>query len=324
MPTENCPVLVLTERCDATADLVVRELAARGAEVFRCDTAEFPLELTLAARLGSGIRWHGVLSTERRRLPLEEIGAVYVRRPTRFSLPEGMSPVEQRFAAAEARRGLGGVLMSLSCHWVNHPGRVADAEYKPVQLAAAVRCGLRVPSTLITNDPAEAMDFAAANDQLIYKTLSGPTVPEPGRVAVIYTTEVSSGQVDDERVGLTAHLFQERVAKGHDVRVTVAGDRVFAVAIHTEGGVLDWRSCYSEHIYEVIDLPQPVAAGSIELVDLLGLRYAAIDYAVDMDGEYVFLELNPSGQWGWLARACQLPIAAAIADELMSGREITP
>jgi hypothetical protein len=35
-------VLVLAERTDTTADLVVRELNDRGAVVFRCDAAEFP------------------------------------------------------------------------------------------------------------------------------------------------------------------------------------------------------------------------------------------------------------------------------------------
>lgn len=50
-------VLVLTDRYDPTADLVVEELNRRGVAVFRCDTSEFP---TPEVRLAG---WIGVLTT---------------------------------------------------------------------------------------------------------------------------------------------------------------------------------------------------------------------------------------------------------------------
>ncbi|WP_236075814.1 hypothetical protein [Streptomyces coffeae] len=40
------------------------------------------------------------------------------------------------------------------------PWQAADAEYKPLQLRVAAEAGLRVPRTLITNDPKAAHDFA--------------------------------------------------------------------------------------------------------------------------------------------------------------------
>lgn len=43
-----------------------------------------------------------------------------------------MTREERQFAAAEARIGFGGVLTSLPCFWLNHPSRIADAEYKPL------------------------------------------------------------------------------------------------------------------------------------------------------------------------------------------------
>lgn len=61
-------VLVLTNRLDSTADLVVEHLNDRGVPVFRCDTAEFPTELTLAATLED--QWAGVLDNGYRTLDL--------------------------------------------------------------------------------------------------------------------------------------------------------------------------------------------------------------------------------------------------------------
>jgi ATP-grasp ribosomal peptide maturase len=324
-------VLVLAERTDTTADLVVRELNDRGAAVFRCDAAEFPTTLSLSAHLDpGGTRWRGRLRTAHRAVALEDITAVYFRRPTLFCLPEHMSAAERRFAAVEAKMGLGGVLMSLPCRWVNHPSRVADAEYKPLQLVAAARAGLRVPATVVTNDPAAARDFAAGvGGPVVYKTLASPAVPDGDHLGLIYTTAMDRDRVDDERIGLTAHLFQRRLTKRRDVRVTIVGERVFAVDIQVEGSpraMLDWRADDAAHRYEVTELPAETAKRLTEMVQGLGLRFAAIDLVVDGDDQiegdgYVLVDVNPNGQWSWLQEATGLPIATAIAEELTGGTE---
>src|SRR5437879_3200027 len=119
-------VLVLTEATDTTADLVVKELDSRGASVLRVDTADFPLSLQVSARFDG--RWRGEIRSADRAVDLGDIRSVYTRRPTMFRFPESMTEAEERFAGREARRGIGGLLLSLSCIWVNHPSRAADAE----------------------------------------------------------------------------------------------------------------------------------------------------------------------------------------------------
>ncbi|MGW3227488.1 helix-turn-helix domain-containing protein [Kitasatospora sp. NPDC001095] len=127
MPTADA-VLVLTGTFDPTADLVIEELNRRGTPVFRTDTA-FPSRLAVAAGLdGTGAGWAGTLTTDRRTLDLSAVRSVYYRRPTAPEFPEEM-PVEARsVAAAEARRGFGGLLSALPCRWLPPPGRAADAE----------------------------------------------------------------------------------------------------------------------------------------------------------------------------------------------------
>ncbi|MDF5753633.1 ATP-grasp peptide maturase system methyltransferase [Spongiactinospora sp. TRM90649] len=153
----EAPTYVLALAADD--DRVVRELAGRGATVHRVDVGDFPLDLRMTAGLGAG-RWEGELRGLAVRLALRHVTGVYYRRPTQFRLPEGMSGPERLFAYNEARRGLGGVLHTLDCLWINHPIKVAAAEYKPVQLATARACGLAVPETLITNDPESALRLA--------------------------------------------------------------------------------------------------------------------------------------------------------------------
>jgi glutathione synthase/RimK-type ligase-like ATP-grasp enzyme len=53
----------------------------------------------------------------------------------------------------------------------------------------------------------------------------------------------------------------------------------------------------------------------------LGLEYGAIDLRLTPDGEYVFFEVNPAGQFLFVEHACGLPISAALAARLAAGRE---
>ena len=304
--TAASTVLVLTEATDTTADLVVKELDSRGASVMRVDTADFPLSLQMSARFDG--TWHGEMRSHGRAVELGDIRSVYVRRPTMFRFPASMTDAEQRFAGREARRGIGGLLLSLPCSWVNHPSRAADAEYKPYQLQVAAACGLSVPRTVITNAPEHAPEHGGyLGPAAVYKALASATGADGDRVAFIPTTEVATTDMADLRVALTAHQFQERVPKVRDVRATVVGRRVFAANILApDTGIIDWRTNYAGLRYEPVNLP-----GEVESALL-----AAADWVGTADGRHHFVDLNPSGQWGWIQEATGLPIAAALAAHL--------
>jgi ATP-grasp ribosomal peptide maturase len=316
----TAPVLIIAAADDWPTDRVVVELERRRVEVFRMDTADFPQRLTLAGRIDQGQAWTGVLTTEHRTVELSRVGAVYYRAPGAFRFPEGMSGPEERFAAAQARAGLGGVLSALDCRWVNHPTAMARAEYKPVQLAAARACGLRIPATLITNRPEDVQAFAAElRADIVCKPIASPVLIEDGRLKSVYTRLLTSSDLDDLRgISTTAHLFQEWVAKEHEVRLTVVGDRMFAAAIHagSDASHEDWRSDYGALTYTTTTVPTGVAAGMRRLMNRLQLRYGAADFIVGPEGQWTFLEVNPCGQWDWIQGATGLPIAEAIADDL--------
>lgn len=319
---DNQPVLVVTSLEDTTADDVIGELNRRAVPVVRLDPGEFPAEVTLAARVGEGLGMYGTLRTASRTLNLSAVRAVYHRRPTPYRF-DHLSGQEATFAIAQARHGLGGVLGSLSgALYVNHPQSNAAADNKPVQLATAVELGFLVPPTLITNDPGEARSFVASNGPAVYKPLrTSPYRGADGTPLTVWTQSVGVSEIDGTVRG-TAHLFQQQVRKSADVRATVIGRDIFAVRIstdHGDGGILDWRQDYSRHVYTVIDLVAPMRSRLHRFLDRFGLNYGAFDFAETPSGDLVFLELNPNGQWGWLADATGLPMAASLAELLEKG-----
>jgi hypothetical protein len=83
---------------------------------------------------------------------------------------------------------------------------------------------------------------------------------------------------------------------------------------------VDWRRDYDALSYEVIDCPPDVAEAAGRFLGTFGLRSGAFDFVVTPTGEWIMLECNGAGQWGWLAEECVLPIAAAFADELTEER----
>ncbi|MGH3687483.1 MAG: ATP-grasp ribosomal peptide maturase [Pseudonocardiaceae bacterium] len=316
-------VLVLTEECDPTADRVINELNRRGVPVFRCDTSWFPSRLHLDVHL-DGDRWSGVLRTAHRIVQLSDLRAIWYRRPTVFSFPEEMSGPERQHAGWEAKFGLGGVLMSLPTLHVNHPSREADACYKPFQLATAAHCGLTVPDTVVTNDPTAVRRLVDRTEgRIAVKMMGSNIIVEHGGPKISYTHPLDAHDLTDlSGVEVTAHLFQEWIGdKAYEVRVTAVGDVLFAAAIHaaSDAARIDWRSDFNALTYTQVDLPPQVNAGIRRYLAAMGLRYGAFDFVVTSNDDYIFLECNPGGQYGWIEANTTLPITDALADLLEKG-----
>jgi glutathione synthase/RimK-type ligase-like ATP-grasp enzyme len=301
---------------------VEKELDSRGVRWTPLNVADFPLTTSLEAKLTpDNDRWWGTVHHAEHELSLADVTAVLYGRPTEFVMPPGLSGPELRFSRAQARVGLGGVLAGLAVRWVSHPSALADAAYKPWQLARLKQVGLTVPPTLVTNDAEAVRDFAAVFGELIVKPLAESIVYESGGEALVYTRRVQLDELDSlDGVESTAHLFQQFVwPKLFEARVTAVGDRLFPVAIHagSERAQVDWRTDYDALRYEVIDVPDQVRAGIARYLEAAGLAFCAFDFAIGADGVWYCLEGNSIGAWGWLAEACDLPIASAIADALI-------
>jgi ATP-grasp ribosomal peptide maturase len=316
-------VLVLAQDVDAPTDHLVAELTRREVPVFRACTSWFPRRLVLDAEISPDGRWLGSLATEHRSVQLSEIRSVWYRDPAAFIFPEGMSEVERAYAHREARLGLGGVLAALpAVTWANHPNRAADSVYKPLQLATAAACGLRVPPTLVTNSATAVRRFAGAHASaggVVQKSFGANTITEAGQTKVAFTRRLDEATLEDLRgVDATATQIQQWVNKRTEARVVVVGDQTFTIRIAAGSAAaqVDWRADYDALSYEWIDTPPEITHGVRAYMKTLGLTYAALDFGIDTADRFWFFESNSAGQYGWLEAQTGAPITAAIADLL--------
>jgi glutathione synthase/RimK-type ligase-like ATP-grasp enzyme len=320
-------IVVLSHPKDPTAQRVVRALEARQASALFVDTGAFPERLRLSATFAQHC-WQGGFWYEDHWYDLTDIKSVLVRRPSHYQVDPQSPELIQSFLENEALKGFGGLLRSLDhVLWMNNLDAHRAANFKPVQLQAASQVGLCVPRSLITNDPDAVRQFYQETDgNLIYKTLHGGGIAGGGTVAhAIYTSRVSPQSLEHlERVRMTAHYFQVEVEKFLELRVTVIGNQVLAVAIesqHCEATKLDWRVSFPDLRFAPSTLPSVVEERCRALVRTLGLTYGALDFILTPDAEYIFLEINPGGQYEFLEQKTQLPFSATIAEVLMDGKE---
>jgi hypothetical protein len=219
----------------------------------------------------------------------------------------------------DALQGFGGILANLpNCRYVNHPdaNRVADVKVRQLKVASSL--GLRVPTSLVTNDLEHARTFAAEQGRVVYKPLTFVRYLTPDGPQTIWTRAVNSDEIDESVAG-TAHLFQSLVDKVADLRITVVGERAFCVRIDSDPPQLDWRYDYGRLTYTWCDPPASLVAPMIAYLRHFGLAFGCFDFGLTERGEAVFFECNPNGQWGWLEDQTGAPITAAFAELLEGG-----
>lgn len=322
-------ILILTRPDDTTADDLMTHLHQRGVRYFRYNSQDFPQKAIHRFYKRNGIS-RNELEIEGNCIDFNDVYAVWYRSMEPPLVTDAMAPEDREFAKRETDLIFHGILQTLQDRfWVNPHSNVRLAEYKPYQLQLAQAIGFEIPPTLITNDPNEVQKFyCQTGKNMIYKSVSQYLRrgnPQAGiRNQGIYTNRVQ--EKDLERLKAVTHapcLFQEYIAKKVELRITVVGRKIFAAEIHSQQSQRskdDWRrydianTPYLKH-----RLPEAIKTKCQQLVRELGLVFGCIDMIVTPDNRYVFLEINPNGQWGWVEELTQLPICANLAEMLIQG-----
>ncbi len=307
-------VLIVTNEQDLGADFVVLELERRGVAVLRCNAERLP-EWRVSLRPGEA--WH-LRDPRGRTVSADATSGVWWRRPERPTFDHRLSAGEQQALVAQWQAFAEGLASVSGPRWVSQPSAIAASEDKAKQLTAARRAGFAVPATVWTNDVTQAHEIVS-DASAVVKTVTAAHWEGDGEAAFVFARPVTQADLppDGPDFATAPAAFQARISPKRDVRVTVAGRAVLAA--ETTAEELDWR-LESGLEWQPHDLPANVARRCRTLVDALDLRFGGIDLALDQNGTYWFLEINPNGEWAWLQKR-GLPIAPAIADALTDARD---
>lgn len=305
-------IVVISHPADLHAQRVTDALRARGREAFLLDLADLPASATLS------IDPAGPTTVSLRHtagaVDLSAATAVWWRRPQHVVLDAIGDPDARGFAYGEWHEAIHGAYQLMPCPWMNPLHADEVASHKALQLAFAPQVGLRVPETLMTSDADAAREFVARQEaqgrRAVYKIFAA--------THQVWRETRLVGPADLEHLPslhLAPVIFQEYVPAVADIRVTLVGDRVFAMSI-SGGPEVDFRLGLGRARTSAFDLPEPVVTALGALMTRFGLVYGAVDLRLTAEGELVFLEVNPAGEFLFVEAGAGHPVTDAVADWL--------
>lgn len=179
------------------------------------------------------------------------------------------------------------------------------SELKPVQLWLASKVGFAVPRTLIANCPIAVGDFVSSNQKAIFKPFEQGSWVRDGKLN-LHRTRLIDREILKlaASIELSPGIYQSYIDKAYEIRVTVMGDEIVAAKLDTqavESARVDWKDdLFDEVEIAPYRLPPDVERKIFRFMKEMDLDFGCIDLIATPDGEYIFLEINPQGQFLWI------------------------
>jgi glutathione synthase/RimK-type ligase-like ATP-grasp enzyme len=178
---------------------------------------------------------------------------------------------------------------------------------KANQTDIARKVGLVVPETVITNDLDTIKHLAERHSEIIVKPLAYNGFAVGEYQYGCYTNILTASELNQfhrEDLEYAPAIFQQRINKVQELRVTVIGEEIFACEIQTSPGTvenIDWRIQDVEDLtHRLVELPEEVSMSLNKMLSMMGLNFGAFDLIRDETGTYFFIEVNPNGQYLWI------------------------
>ncbi|WP_308491226.1 ATP-grasp domain-containing protein [Microbacterium terrisoli] len=303
---------ILTQVGDLHAELVahwIRQAGGRVSLVYAdCVPAEGGISFDPAhaarARLRSA---DGVITPE-------DLDLVWWRRVGKARVPEQVQDADAREVVSnDSRDSVVGLFRSgFRGVWVSDPDATRNAEFKLVQLRAAVDVGLRVPATLVSQVPDDIREFCVrVGGRMVVKPVAS-TMDVPLRAGVLELEDLPG----DDALSLSPAIYQEFAPGSQHLRACAWGSTVICGRL--ESPIMDWRTDPRPRV-DTAEIDADTAGRLCALNDRLGLEMGISDLKPAADGGPPYwLEVNPQGQFLFLEGLGGPEVAKPFADFLLA------
>ena len=258
---------------------------------------------------------------------LEEVSAYWYRRGIfNFQLktsPENYPPTLARTLSKE----LDNLTYFLYDQLETKPGlgsKIKNAINKLKVLYHAQRVGLDIPHSITTTSKKMVQDFFTQKGALITKAIQdiGGGASIQGKSFIPYTQLMDQAFIDELPDEFFPAIFQEKLEKEYELRIFYLDGDCHSMAIFSqldEQTKVDFRKYNQEKPNRRVpyQLSEELTLKIQQLMDTLGLDTGSIDMVVTKDKRYVFLEVNPVGQFGMVSTPCNYYLERKIADNLI-------
>lgn len=202
-------------------------------------------------------------------------------------------------------------------------GRVRNQDVNKLQcLTLAKQVGLEIPDTLVTDNLRELISFRNKVGPVISKSLQNVVALVHDDLPHLnYTSEISQDDLEIIPKLFYPSLFQNKIDKEFELRIFYLDGEFYSMAILSQN---DPQTSVDFRNYNLIkpnrnvpyQLPHDISMRIDSLMKKLGQQTGSIDMIVTADGKYIFLEINPVGQFGMVSYPCNYNLSKRMAEYL--------
>jgi ATP-GRASP peptide maturase of grasp-with-spasm system len=181
---------------------------------------------------------------------------------------------------------------------------------------------IKTPDTIVTNNKKDVLLFLDKNKKIITKPIFEVDAWESTNLTfTLYTEFVNSEIINSLPDTFFPSLFQECIEKVFEIRSFYIDGDIFSMAIFSQENKkteIDFRHYdkSNENRISLFKLPNEIELKLTVLMEKLKLNSGSIDLIYTKNNEYVFLEINPVGQYNMVSEPCNYYLEKIIANKL--------
>ena len=295
-------ILIVTSSVDYTVDYIINKYKDK-CTFYRLNVDNFDkYEFNIDFQNGFNIKNEYWYANEL------EINAIYYRKP----LLPNLNDFEYgyiKMISKDIISIINGFVDAFDRNVLSKPSNLRKAENKIYQIRIAREVGFNFPETSIGTNKVKMNELIRKS--AVIKPLTTGKVINGSLCDIIQTSTIN--EYIEEDISLTPLYIQNYIEKDYELRITIVNNKVFPVKIVSYNNV-DWRVNQEKNKYILESIPKEIEMKCFKMLNLMNLKFGAFDFIVDKTGKYIFLEVNPNGQWLWLEEILNLKIS----DEILS------
>lgn len=206
---------------------------------------------------------------------------------------------------------------------IGNPNRMGLNRMYTLDMAKEI--GLNVPEYAVITNYNQLDMLDKITDKFVSKAISNGIYDIGGHDAFYtYTEARDKADFANKDIKLFPSLVMSLVEKSFEVRSFYLNGEFYSMAIFSQRNKqtsIDFRKYCSElpNKNEPFKLPIDVEEKLDKLYKKLDLNTGSADFIVDKDGKFIFLEINPVGQFQMTSLPCNYNLEQKIANYLVYG-----
>lgn len=327
-------ILILSSDSDQSTNLVMDWIHYNDAEVVRLNGDDFFNDRFSFRHSLDNVRSSVSIKAHNQVINGNDITAVWLRKDSEPDFDSSVGDLDDDFLKAQVIKYIKREYKYAKNSFYDFFGKIKNIgastlEYpsKMKMLTEAKRLGIIIPETLITNKKEDVITFLNKHESIVSKPILDVThfsKLELGRQilkGIIYTEAITQSNLLKISESFFPSLFQNKIEKIFEIRTFYLNEKCYSMAIFSQldnQTSVDFRMYNKEKHNRCVpyNLPQNLECKIVVLMNSLGFNSGSLDFIKSASGEFVFLEVNPWGQYGMVSEPCNYYLDEKIANFL--------